>query len=98
MPTVTGTSIVGRQVLASGATAASRAFLKLLNEDAALYRYYGWVEMAFNQSGNFYSNPDQGCPIWFSGVSFPVGAAISGNTFVIQAFWRFAGVDWQLIY
>lgn len=98
MPTVTGTSVKGRQVLASSLTAATTAFLRVTGSQATVYERVCFLTWEQVQGGVVYAGERVGNNLWYSGLLLTVPSITSPNSRNITAFWVRAGIPWSLTY
>jgi hypothetical protein len=96
MPTVTGTSVVGRQVLQSGFNSAVTALFRVTPGTLPPYQYWGYLEQMFVTGGVPYAAVGFGLPVWNPDAVLILAAIANPNSRLIQMSWQRAGVGWSL--
>ena len=98
MPTISGTSVKGRNLMVNGLTAATTARLKFISPYAAVYRRFGYFTHEQVESGVVYQLPNTGIEVWYGGAILSIPSIGSPNSRNIVMYWAITGVAWQLSY
>lgn len=97
MPTATGTSVKGRQVILNSAPATTNFYLELANTE---YLRKGYLELVVKRNTVNIPMTYQGIggAIWYRGIRIGTPAIPAGTTFDIVVWWQKAGYTWTLNY
>lgn len=99
MPSGTGTSVKGRQVIVGLGTTAATMYLRVTGADALKYEYKGLMVSDLKRSGAEHQSSAGLVELWYSGVTSAYAAAPSGTTRSVVMYWKKAGIPfaWETV-